>query len=327
MTQLPEHPQTSISSPEAQQAIGLLRYYGFDLLSASIEEQMADWLDRYPTKWVLQAIVEALYQGRYKAVSVNQILAIWQRRGQPLCHFNHEFERIVGGNLTAIVHVAAPQAPEQPAPALPTRPTLSYREMLQELPSARVASKLKRLTEIPTLKLSRISIQVPEPEMNGIQSEQAGSYEEPDSPLALDQEVDPDKFNFDPIELPPSADFSLGWEQADQPVNPLANFELPRVNESETVWSSEGREAKPEGNPDREFKEFKEGVVFALSSGLAASALQPRMRLLLSRLYQIDWLQFCTTPKAIDQFIPTLEASEFHRKLKTVAEPEEPAQE
>lgn len=283
MTEVPDRVKDPISSPEALHALCLLRYYGFDLDTYTIEEQMTDWLEHYPARLIVQAIIEALYQGRYKTVSVNQILSLWHRRGQTICHFNHEFERLVGGNLPVPVQPPPPPPPEPPTPSSPSsKPTLSYREMLLELPSVRAASKLKRLTEIPSLKLSPLRIDSDEPSNgtnnNGVLSiSAAAEAKEPVSELKLPE-----------VQVPPPEPEKLD---------------------------------KPEQDPEREFKEFKEGVVFALSSGLAAPTLKPRMRLLLSRLYQIDWLQFCTSPKAIDQFIPALEPSEFHNKLKTVAEP------
>lgn len=77
------------------QAVTLLTYYGFDLSGTKTEELVAEWLVQYPGYWLRLAIVEALYQGRYKAVSVGHILEMWLRRGQPFYHFNHEFERLV----------------------------------------------------------------------------------------------------------------------------------------------------------------------------------------------------------------------------------------
>lgn len=288
MTEVPDRVKDPISSPEAQHALCLLRYYGFDLDTYTVEEQLAEWLEQYPARMIVQAIVEALYQGRYKIVSVNQILALWHRRGQTICHFNHEFERLVGGNLPVAVQSPPPQPVEPNAPSPSAMPTLSYREMLLELPSVRAASKLKRLTEIPSLKLSPLRLG------NDQSSNGTGSS----GTLAV----------------------SSATEARDPPAEPkLPEFKLSP--------SESDRPDHPEPDPEREFKEFKEGVVFALSSGLAAQALQPRMRLLLSRLYRIDWLQFCTSPKAIDQFIPALEPSEFHNKLKTVAEPGEQARE
>jgi hypothetical protein len=83
-----------------EQAVGLaaaalLKHYSFDLGGYSTDQLVQHWLDHYPAIWLRMAIVEALYQGRYKAVSVDQILTLWHRRAQPVCHYNHEFERMI----------------------------------------------------------------------------------------------------------------------------------------------------------------------------------------------------------------------------------------
>jgi hypothetical protein len=57
------------------------------------------WLQTYPQEWVRCALVESLYQGRYKTYCVEQILALWHRRGQPIYHFNHEFETMICNNV------------------------------------------------------------------------------------------------------------------------------------------------------------------------------------------------------------------------------------
>lgn len=77
----------------------LLIYYSFDLCGYQVQECVYRWLDRFKGDWLRLAIVEALYQGRYKMISIEQILSLWQRRGQPICHFNHEFEQIVCSKL------------------------------------------------------------------------------------------------------------------------------------------------------------------------------------------------------------------------------------
>lgn len=79
--------------------IRLLNHYSFDSDKRPMPFVVADWIGCYPWRWILEAIIEALYQGRYKTISVEQILIIWQRRGGPLHHFNSEFERIVCGQL------------------------------------------------------------------------------------------------------------------------------------------------------------------------------------------------------------------------------------
>lgn len=80
-------------------AVDLLVHYIFDLAGYTASELIDRWLKDYPATWVRLAVIESLYQGRYKAVSVEQILAFWKRRGQALHHFNHDFERLVCGNF------------------------------------------------------------------------------------------------------------------------------------------------------------------------------------------------------------------------------------
>lgn len=98
MTELVNH-ATERSNDAAACAIKLLHHYGFDLGGCLLSQLLIDWQQHYPTAWIRLATIEALYQGRYKAISVEQILAMWQRRSQPLPHFNHDFERLVCDNL------------------------------------------------------------------------------------------------------------------------------------------------------------------------------------------------------------------------------------
>lgn len=84
-----------VRDPAVTEAADLLTRYSFDLGVFSVEQLITYWLRSYPSCWLRTAIIEALYQGRYKAVSVGQILSIWKRRGQPIHHYNYEFEGIV----------------------------------------------------------------------------------------------------------------------------------------------------------------------------------------------------------------------------------------
>lgn len=76
-------------------AVELLTHYSFDLGGNTAETLLDRWQAEYPPTWIRWAVIEALYQGRYKAVSVAQILQHWQRRQQARYHFNYEFERMV----------------------------------------------------------------------------------------------------------------------------------------------------------------------------------------------------------------------------------------
>ncbi len=82
-------------------AISLLQHYSFDLGGYTIKDLIRAWSSFQP-EWVRQAVIEALFQGRYKAVSVNQILHLWERKGEPNCRYNHEFERLVCGDVAVI---------------------------------------------------------------------------------------------------------------------------------------------------------------------------------------------------------------------------------
>ncbi|HEY9622865.1 MAG TPA: hypothetical protein V6C78_21085 [Crinalium sp.] len=108
----------------AVQAAELLDYYSFDLSGYDAVELVHRWLLEHPAIWVRAAVVEALYQGRYKAISVEQILVLWHRRGHPIHHFNHEFERIICGKFSQI-HSAPIYFPssEPSVESTSTRPT------------------------------------------------------------------------------------------------------------------------------------------------------------------------------------------------------------
>lgn len=85
--------------PVIAYAVALLSHYNFELRGYSAPELVHLWLRKYSANWVRLGIIEALYQGRYKAVSVEQILAVWGRRGQPIFRFTHEFERLISRKL------------------------------------------------------------------------------------------------------------------------------------------------------------------------------------------------------------------------------------
>ncbi|WKT84250.1 MULTISPECIES: hypothetical protein [unclassified Thermosynechococcus] len=91
-----------------QAADRLLRQYGFDLDGSSVEVILDRWLRHFPPRWIRLALIEALYLGRYKAISVEQILELWQRREQPIYHFNSEFEAIICQSLPISVPEPTP---------------------------------------------------------------------------------------------------------------------------------------------------------------------------------------------------------------------------
>jgi len=90
-----------MTEPALQSAIikALLVHYDFDLGNRTVEEITSWWFKNYEVDWLPLAAIESLYQGRYKAISVEQILALWKRRGKPIYHFNSEFEMLVRRHL------------------------------------------------------------------------------------------------------------------------------------------------------------------------------------------------------------------------------------
>jgi S-adenosylmethionine synthetase len=60
-----------------------LERYGFELEGQASQAWVERWSKQFPASWIPAALLEALYQGRYKATSVEQILRLWQRRGAP----------------------------------------------------------------------------------------------------------------------------------------------------------------------------------------------------------------------------------------------------
>jgi hypothetical protein len=103
---------TTLPDTSANLAIALLINYSFELSGYSANELVERWQTQYPLNWLHLAVIEALYQGRYKGVSVQQILVFWQRRDQATYHFNMEFERMICSKF--------PQSlTSSPAPSLP----------------------------------------------------------------------------------------------------------------------------------------------------------------------------------------------------------------
>jgi hypothetical protein len=86
---------TFSTSLEAQQAAVLLEGYRFEMGQHDARQWVSLWLEFYRPIWIRDAVVEALYQGRYKSVSVRQILELWHRRGQPIRHVTHDFEAAI----------------------------------------------------------------------------------------------------------------------------------------------------------------------------------------------------------------------------------------
>jgi hypothetical protein len=77
-----------------------MKYYSFDLRGYKVRELIAKWTKIYPHNWLPLGVTEAIYQGRLKAVSVEQILNVWSKKGEINQSFNHEFCRLIKPDIT-----------------------------------------------------------------------------------------------------------------------------------------------------------------------------------------------------------------------------------
>ena len=97
---VPKIPMNELNcSLEVAQAIALIKSYSFDTNNNSTEQLVQKWLKSYQGTWVRLAAIEALYLGRYKAVSIEQIMEVWSRIGTPNIHFTEEFEILICSKL------------------------------------------------------------------------------------------------------------------------------------------------------------------------------------------------------------------------------------
>jgi hypothetical protein len=86
----------------------LIAHYGLELEDSQVDDVVRPWLERYEPTWVIKAIVESLYRGRYKVTSVDRILQDWSRIGQPRYWFSAEYERGILEKLPQIVAMGLP---------------------------------------------------------------------------------------------------------------------------------------------------------------------------------------------------------------------------
>jgi hypothetical protein len=79
----------------------MLSRYGFDLGGQTAANLVRAWSRQYDPTWLLPAVIETLDRGRYKAASVEQVLAGWRRRGAANPRFSSEFAAMVLSKIDA----------------------------------------------------------------------------------------------------------------------------------------------------------------------------------------------------------------------------------
>ncbi len=147
-------PVTQTFAPPAELAGKLLTHYSFDLNGHNTNELINLWQLEYPIHWLHLAVVEALYQGRYKAISVQQILTLWRRRGETTYHFNMEFERMICSKFPE--RLTSPSLPVLP-PAKQEIRTEKYKN--PQLLPAEVSYKYQINNNLPPTSQNRDSDQ------------------------------------------------------------------------------------------------------------------------------------------------------------------------
>jgi hypothetical protein len=314
MTDLTRHPTTELQAgwtqpnpdPMSQEAsaMALLNYYSFDLNTGTSEQLVSQWSYHYSGRWIRSAVIEALYQGRYKAVSVEQILAFWDRRSQPLCHFNHEFERMICGHF--IHNRGAKISPSAEAGwILPTDAEGSSSQLTQPLfPQVLEA---KRQIEIPKMDIgSAISGDLPvlnpvSPSLTSLQPFQPHSLGNAEiQEIVTKAPQSEDETTLDLVPNPPHSDQQT-------------NLEVP-----ETVTSIllPARLAEPEpshpslASPLSEISFLEHPV----------PVFQPQIRLGAKSLELRGWSRIQAAKSPIHQFVPAFEPSVFYARLKAVAQ-------
>lgn len=182
MTELTKNPVLSDSA-------ALLLGYGFDLGVFEVEELVSYWSSYYPPHWLRAAILEALHQGRYKAISVGQILVIWRRRGQPLPHYSYEFERAVSTRFPASRGSSSSLAMASPASmALNETPDSSHRSQAAiASPDSLQGPPFKQSVEIESLE---VEIEIQSSEIQSAES--ADSSGEPQDRSQVTPAADPE---------------------------------------------------------------------------------------------------------------------------------------
>lgn len=143
--------QSAGSDRSADQACRLLQEYSFDLDGYRPSGLVLIWQEQLEAEssWICSAVVEALYQGRYKAFSVEQILRVWKRRGHPIRHFNHDFERVILGPIDPTASKYASMTSASPSELLKPRQETKRESVSQ----AAARSKLPAST--PTFERSQ----------------------------------------------------------------------------------------------------------------------------------------------------------------------------
>jgi hypothetical protein len=109
-----------------------IEHYGLELADDRVDTVVESWFQIYDPAWIVKALVESLYRGRYKVKSVDNILKDWQRRGSPLFKFTPDYEREILQSLPSVLH--RPIAPIPTPPATASAPAIELPASQSSIP-------------------------------------------------------------------------------------------------------------------------------------------------------------------------------------------------
>ena len=296
-------------------AAALLTHYCFELGGYTAEQLIDRWLGDYDASWVRLAVIEALYQGRYKAVSVAQILACWKRRGDTLYHFNGDFERLVCRNfpdrLTAQRQSRQAGSPVPAAVVSPSRGEVSFARGSQPVAPAGEGEEFGSATPAQQSQSSPEPLaQTPSEESDWIEGVRTAVIASVQSTAAADS-----------LPVIPTARAAPAQPPPPQPEPPAPDFSSSRAPIPRIM-------GKTLADLVRLAAEVREQAVLdpvpAAKTKEAPSEWKPKK--VPKVKYQADWSRWEVIKNPIVRFTPAVESSEFHAKLKAVAQqPEDSA--
>ncbi len=295
--------------------VNLLTRFSFDLNGSTAKQLVSYWLSRYPAYWVQFALLEALYQGRYKARSIEQILVLWQRRGYPLYHFNHEFERIIRGRFSRHLPMQSPTRTNLPIAQVPPR----------NAEKSKLAVDAASVSRSPAPPLSDQARNIPLASELPIESPSEALS--PVDPLPNNSSLPSDPLPSDPLPSDPL------------PSNPLptaAPLSEPDAELAEELIQSLRLLSSEESIAFLKLRNFETAATSAdvsednLSDELAADgarelpiqAFKPLALFQSETIIKMKELALVANRSPVEQiqqFVPTAESSDFYSKLKAVA--------
>ena len=323
----------------------LLTRFSFDLNGSTAQQLVSYWLSRYPAYWVQFALLEALYQGRYKARSIEQILILWQRRGYPLYHFNHEFERVIRGRFSR--HLPMQSLTRMKPPIAQAPPTHSAKPNLavDSVDSAPAVVPIEPVSiepapveptpvePVPTNPvsanplLSEVSIDSSSPDplpVEPLTSETSDPLPSqsslPEEPLPTASQLsEPDRAELDEAAVQSAlshADF-LGEDRL-RLLSSAESIAFLKLRNSETVASSD--DSSPDGIlPEDSAADDSASTV---ARELPIQAFKPVAVVqseTITKMQELALVASRSPVEQIQQFVPTAESSDFYSKLKAVA--------